>query len=42
MDHKIYTGNHASGNVSVPFGKCSCGAYLQGQQEIEAHGRDDD
>lgn len=42
MDHKIYKGQHWNGNVCVPFGKCSCGQYLRGQQAIDEHEEDND
>ena len=37
QEHKIYTANHLKGGQPFPFGKCRCGAYLLGQQEIDEH-----
>lgn len=36
-EHRIYTGNHYSGSRMLPFGKCRCGAVLEGAEEIEEH-----
>lgn len=37
MEHKVYTGMHFRGSKTVPFGKCRCGAYLEGQAAIDEH-----
>ena len=37
MDHRVHTANHVRGLMSIPFGKCLCGAYLEGQQAIDEH-----
>ena len=35
--HSVYTGMHFKGAKGVPFGKCRCGAYLDGKDEIDRH-----
>lgn len=36
-DHYIYTGRQHRGNKLYEYGKCRCGAVLQGRDEIDAH-----
>lgn len=35
--HALYTAFHRSGTRMTRFGKCRCGAYLVGEEEIEQH-----
>lgn len=36
--HRVYVGNRTrGGNNSLVFGRCRCGAVLEGQDEIDAH-----
>lgn len=37
MEHQVYTGLKFRGHMLYPFGKCLCGAYLDGQQAIDEH-----
>lgn len=37
MKHVMYYGHHSQGLMLVPFAKCVCGAYLRGQEQIDAH-----
>ena len=34
VGHRMYLARHADGR---PFGKCLCGAELEGEDEIRAH-----
>lgn len=37
QDHQVYTGRRHRGNQLYEYGKCLCGAVLQGKEEIDAH-----
>lgn len=35
--HRIYTGRHIQSSRSMIFGRCLCGATLEGQEAIDEH-----
>jgi len=37
QEHQIHTGRIHRGNKLYDFGKCRCGAVLEGNEAIEAH-----
>jgi hypothetical protein len=39
VKHKVYTGWRVRGSTTDPFGKCLCGAVLEGHAEIDRHRR---